>query len=183
MQLVDDAETMALQGGHRDGRPSMAGCTLDDERRITYYLVWPNVFLSIHPDYLLVHRLTPLSADRTRIDCQWLFEPSTIAREDFDPSDAIEFWDLTNRQDWHVCELQHRGTKSRSWVSGRYSNVEPSVQAFDLMVVDRYAGDGIISSRTVRDRYDQSVPIERDDGPAPAGRSTDRTAARATAAR
>jgi len=183
MQLVDDAETMALQGGHRDGRPSMAGCTLDDERRITYYLVWPNVFLSIHPDYLLVHKLTPLSAERTRIDCEWLFEPSTIARDDFDPTDAIEFWDLTNQQDWHVCELQHRGTKSRSWVAGRFSNVEPSVHAFDLMIVDRYAGDGIISSRTVRERYDTSVPLERDDGPAPAGRSTDRTAARATAAR
>ncbi len=42
----------------------------------------------------------------------------------FDPSDAIAFWDLTNRQDWHVCELQQRGTRSRSWTAGRYSNQE-----------------------------------------------------------
>ena len=62
MELAADAETMALAGGHRNGRPSMAGSTADDERRVTYYLVWPNIFLSIHPDYLLVHKLTPTAA-------------------------------------------------------------------------------------------------------------------------
>jgi phenylpropionate dioxygenase-like ring-hydroxylating dioxygenase large terminal subunit len=153
MELIDSAETMALGGGHRNGRPSLAGCTADDERRVTYYLVWPNIFLSIHPDYLLVHTLRPTAVGHTRITCEWLFEPATMARPDFDPSGAVEFWDLTNRQDWHVCELQHRGTASQSWVAGRFSNDEPSVHAFDLMVVDRYAGDGIVSSRTVREDY------------------------------
>jgi glycine betaine catabolism A len=193
MELVEDAETMAIDGGHRLGRPAIAGSTADDERRVTYYLLWPNVFISIHPDYVLVHRLTPTAVGHTRIECQWLFEPATIALPDFDPSDAIEFWDLTNRQDWHVCELQHRGTASQSWVAGRFSNVEPSVHAFDLMCVDRYAGDGVVSSRTVRTRYDQPVPVERDDSAPEAAvaavsaavpaRTTDRTTARATASR
>ena len=138
----------------------MCGMSTEDERRIFYYVVWPTVFLSIHPDYLLVHRLEPDGPDHTRIVCQWLFEPETIAAPGFDPSDAIAFWDLTNRQDWHVCELQHRGTRSSSWVSGRYSNQEPSVHAFDLMAVDRYANDGINSQRTVRLRYD--VPTSKD---------------------
>jgi Rieske 2Fe-2S family protein len=160
MELIDSAETMAFDGGHRKGRPSLAGCTLDDERRVTYYLVWPNVFLSIHPDYLLVHTLTPTAVGHTRISCEWLFEPATMARPDFDPADAVEFWDLTNRQDWHVCELQQRGTASQSWAAGRFSNAEPSVHAFDLMVVDRYAGDGIVSGRTVREDY-RAVPSER----------------------
>ena len=84
--------------------------------------------------------------------------PDTIAMDSFDPSDAVDFWDLTNRQDWHVCELQQRGTKSSSWVAGRYSNQEPSVHAFDLMAVDRYANDGINSQRTVRLRYDVPPP-------------------------
>ena len=161
MELVDDAETMALDGGHRAGRPAMAGITELDDRRIYYYLLWPTTFLSIHPDYLLVHRLVPAGPDHTRIVCQWLFEPSTIAAPGFDPSDAVGFWDLTNRQDWHVCELQQRGTRSRSWTAGRYSNQEPSVHAFDLMVVDRYAEDGTESRRTVRHRYD--VPPAKDD--------------------
>jgi Rieske 2Fe-2S family protein len=164
MELVDSAETMALEGGHRAGRPAMAGITELDDRRIYYYLLWPTTFLSIHPDYLLVHRLEPAGPGHTRIVCQWLFEPSTIAAPDFDPSDAIGFWDLTNRQDWHACELQQRGTKSRSWVAGRYSNQEPSVHAFDLMAVDRYVNDGTESRRTVRARYD--LPVPKDD---PAG--------------
>ena len=42
-----------------------------------------------------------------------------------------------------MVELQQAGTRSRSWVAGRYSNQEASVQAFDLMVADRYANYGI----------------------------------------
>jgi Rieske 2Fe-2S family protein len=157
MELVDGAETMALVGGHgsRHGRPPMCGITTEDEQRIYYYVLWPLAFLSIHPDYLLVHRLEPLAPDRTRVICEWLFEKDTIERPGFDPSEPIEFWDLTNRQDWHVCELQQRGTRSRSWVAGRYSNNEPSVQAFDLMVAARYAGEPIVGRPTVRDRYDE----------------------------
>ena len=63
MELVDDAETMALDGGHRAGRPAMAGMTALDDRRIYYYLIWPSTFLSIHPDYLLV---APARAGRCR---------------------------------------------------------------------------------------------------------------------
>ena len=126
MELVENAETMAIDGGHRDGRPAMAGMTPVDERRIYYYLIWPTTFISIHPDYLLVHRLEPAGADHTRIVCQWLFEPATIAMPGFDPSDAIEFWDLTNRQDWHVCELQQRGTRSRQL--GRRPLLEPGAE-------------------------------------------------------
>jgi Rieske 2Fe-2S family protein len=162
MELTDGAETMALDGGQgsRRGRPAMTGITPEDERRIYYYVVWPTTFLSIHPDYLLVHRLIPDGPSRTKIICELLFEPETMARPDFDPSDAIAFWDLTNSQDWHVCELQQRGTASRSWVAGRYSNQEASVHAFDQMVADRYAGETFTSARTVRERYDVPPPKE-----------------------
>ncbi len=157
MELTAGAETMALQGGRRGGRPALQGMTPLDERRVVYYLVWPTLFLSLHPDYLLVHRLVPDGPERTRIVCDLLFEPEIIAAPSFDPADAIAFWDLTNRQDWHVCELQQRGTASRSWTAGRYSNQEPSVHAFDLMVADRYAADAVVSRRTVRERYDEPV--------------------------
>jgi len=181
MELVGEAETMALDGGHgsRDGRPPMVGISAEDERRIFYYVVWPMTFISIHPDYLLLHRLVPQGPDRTRVVCDWLFEADTIAIPGFDPSDAVAFWDLTNQQDWHVCELQQRGTASSSWVAGRYSNQEASVHAFDRMVADRYAGDPISATRTVRERYD--VPPPR---PADATEPTNgaaRLAARATA--
>ena len=56
------------------------GMTPIDERRIYYYLIWPMTFLSIHPDYLLVHRLEPAGPGHTRIVCQWLFEPRRSRR-------------------------------------------------------------------------------------------------------
>ena len=180
MELVGGAETMAVDGGHRGGRPALAGMTELDERRICYDLIWPLTFISTHPDYILVHQLEPLAVDRTRVVCDWLFEPATMAAPGFDASDAYEFWDTTNRQDWHVCELQQRGTRSRSWTAGRYSNQEPSVHAFDLMVVDRYAGDGISSRRTVRERYD--VPLPKDGESDGGAVVRDRAGARAKAA-
>jgi Rieske 2Fe-2S family protein len=185
MELAAGAETMAMEGGHREGRPAMAGITPLDERRIYYYVVWPTMFLSIHPDYLLAHWLVPTAVDGTTVRCDWLFEPDTMAAPDFDPSEAIAFWDLTNRQDWHVCELQQRGTRSSSWVAGRYSTEEPSVHAFDLMVADRYAGEGFVSNRLVRQRYDAPPPEPVDvggkDGTNGSGASVARTAARSKA--
>ena len=158
MELREGYETMALEGAHRVG-PPMCGVTPVDERRVDYLVVWPNVFLAIHPDYLLVHRLELLGPDRTRIVCDWLFEPETLARPAFDPSQAIAFWDMTNRQDWHVCELQQQGTASLGFRAGRFANNEPSVHAFDRMCADRYRGDTFSNVRTVRDRYD--VPPEK----------------------
>jgi glycine betaine catabolism A len=188
MELVGEAETMALDGGHgsRDGRPPMRGINAEDERRIFYYVLWPMSFISIHPDYLLLHRLVPEGPDRTRVICDWLFEADTIAMPGFDPSDAVAFWDLTNQQDWHVCELQQRGTSSSSWVAGRYSNQEASVHAFDRMVADRYAGHPISAERTVRERYDVPPPrLDDVDGSHPengSGRGSARSVARSRAA-
>jgi Rieske 2Fe-2S family protein len=161
MEFSEGVETMALDGGQgsRRGRPAMAGMTAQDERRVDYLVVWPTAFLSVHPDYLLVHRLIPDGPARTKVICELLFEPDTMARPEFDPSDAIAFWDLTNTQDWHVCELQQRGTRSRSWVAGRYSNQEESVHAFDLMVADRYAQDG--RQTRFAPRNDKWSPVAR----------------------
>jgi Rieske 2Fe-2S family protein len=157
MELVGEAETMSVDG-RAHGRPPLVGIEPVDCERIYYYLVWPNLLLSLHPDYLLVHRVEPVDPERSRIVCDWHFDPVTMARPDFDSSDAVEFWDLTNRQDWHVCELQQRGTRSRAYSAGRYSNQEDSVHAFDLMCADRYAGD---ERRTVREVKEPPRTAER----------------------
>ena len=56
MELRDGYETMALDGAHRIG-PPLCGATPLDERRIDYLVVWPNLLVSVHPDYLLVHHI------------------------------------------------------------------------------------------------------------------------------
>jgi Rieske 2Fe-2S family protein len=56
--------------------------------------------------------------------CDFLFHPLEIARPSFDPSDAVEFWDLVNRQDWVVCEAVQQGMRSRMFTSGYYAPME-----------------------------------------------------------
>ena len=59
--------------------------------------------------------------------------PSALASSD--PDDGVEFWDQTNRQDWHVCELSQAGVQSRSYTPGPYSRREGLSAAFDQEVL------------------------------------------------
>ncbi len=103
----------------------------DDAHRVFYYSIFPNTLLSMHPDYVMVHQLWPQSPQRVIIFCDWLFHPDAFGRPDFHPNDAIEFWDMTNRQDWHVCELSQQGIASRAYQPGPYSPRESIPAAWD----------------------------------------------------
>ncbi len=144
MEVVGDYETLSTDGATH-GRAFVPGTSAEDHKRVYYFELWPNMLISLHPDYLMVHRVWPVEPGRTAITCEWLFAQEAIAQPGFDPSDAVDFWDLTNRQDWEVCELQQEGTGSAAYTPGRYSAIESGVHAFDLMVADRYANDGAVS--------------------------------------
>jgi Rieske 2Fe-2S family protein len=101
------------------------------EQRVFYYSIFPNMLLSLHPEYVMVHQLWPQSPERTLIVCDWFFHPDAFARKDFKPEDAIEFWDMTNKQDWHVCELSQQGISSRAYEPGPYSSRESIPAAWD----------------------------------------------------
>ena len=103
----------------------------DGKNRVFYYSIFPNMLLSLHPDYVMVHQLRPESPARTLIFCNWFFHPEAFEREDFKPQDAIEFWDMVNKQDWHVCELSQQGISSRGYVPGPYSARESIPAAWD----------------------------------------------------
>src|SRR5437870_9458682 len=90
----------------------------EDFRFVFYYSIFPNMLLSLHPDYVMVHQLQPQSAERTLILCDWFFHPEAFKHNDFDPDDAIQFWDMINKQDWHVCELSQQGISSRAYDPG-----------------------------------------------------------------
>jgi Rieske 2Fe-2S family protein len=102
------------------------------QARVFYYSIFPNMLLSMHPDYVMVHLLLPYSPARTLIQCDWYFHPEAdqdAAR--FQPDDAVGFWDMTNRQDWHVCELSQKGISSRAYRPGPYSPRESIPAAWD----------------------------------------------------
>jgi len=111
--------------------PPLPGLSAEERGRVYYYTLFPSAFLSFHPDYVLVHRAQPLSWDLTRIRCDWYFHPDAIAAPGFDPQPAIDFWDLTNRQDWELCTNAFKGVVSRAWQPGPYSELESQLAAFD----------------------------------------------------
>jgi Rieske 2Fe-2S family protein len=80
---------------------------------------------------VMIHTIRPIAPDRTQVDCAFLFDAQTMERPEFDPSDAVDFWDLTNRQDWHVNELTHAGIASRAYEPGPYAHAEGLLHAFD----------------------------------------------------
>jgi Rieske 2Fe-2S family protein len=107
----------------------------EDLDRVYYYTIFPSMLLSLHPDYVMVHYVRPVAPDRTRVRCAWLFDPRAMESPQFDPSDAVDFWDLTNRQDWHVNEMTQKGLKSRAYTPGPYANAEGLLNAFDTYYV------------------------------------------------
>jgi Rieske 2Fe-2S family protein len=111
--------------------PPLGDLTGEELDRVYYYAIFPTMLLSLEPDYVMVHRIEPLAVDRSIVTCQWLFHPDTMAQPDFDPSDAVDFWDMTNRQDWHVCELSQEGVASRAYTPGPYANQEGLLYQFD----------------------------------------------------
>lgn len=112
-------------------RPPLGDVGGADLDRVYYYTLFPSLLLSLHPDYAMAHVVQPLATNRTRVVCTWLFDPRTIAAPGFDPSDAVDFWDLTNRQDWRINELTQLGTESRAYTPGPYANGEGLLAAFD----------------------------------------------------
>ncbi len=103
----------------------------EDHHRVFYYSIFPNMLLSMHPDYVMVHQIWPQSPERTLIHCDWFFHPEASTEANFHPEDAIEFWDMTNRQDWQVCELSQQGITSRAYQPGPYSPRETIPAAWD----------------------------------------------------
>jgi Rieske 2Fe-2S family protein len=136
MELRPGAVTMSLTG-ESDATP-LRGLSSEQRRQVLYVGLLPNLLISLHPDYVLTHRMTPLAAGRTEIECQWLFSPEDVSAHGFDPAFAVEFWDITNRQDWHAIESVYRGMGSRAFVPGPLSEREGCVRLFDVLMARAY---------------------------------------------
>jgi Rieske 2Fe-2S family protein len=121
----------ATMSGRACGRLINEELRDDDRRRAYYYTVMPNLLLSIHPDYANYYLVTPVAADRTLVESEWMFPPDSEKDAAFNPGDAIAFWDVTNRQDWEIVELSQLGISSRRYEPGPYSPRESMPAAWD----------------------------------------------------
>jgi Rieske 2Fe-2S family protein len=118
--------------------------TLNEDERVRHKgeLLYPNLFVSLACDHVAVFILQPRSATHTAITCHFLFEPFELEKPDFDHSDASEFWDLVNAQDWAICEAVQQGIGARVHERGYYAPMEDFSLDIRRYVLDRI-GDAV----------------------------------------
>ena len=138
-QLIGEEYCTLTVKGHQT-RPHFKEIDKEDHNRVYYYTVYPNFLLSLHPDYMMTHTLWPKSNGQTHVICEFHFEPKTMARKDFTAKDAVEFWDMTNRQDWRACEISQLGVVSKAYTPGPFSHQEDLIYMFDRFVVSKLEG-------------------------------------------
>lgn len=105
-------------------RAALPGLDDDERTRHKGELVYPNLMLSLSADHVAAFYVRPRGPSHTTVTCDFLFHPAEIARAGFDPSDAVDFWDVVNRQDWRICESVQRGMSSRVFDRGFYAPME-----------------------------------------------------------
>jgi Rieske 2Fe-2S family protein len=138
---------------HRDGawtftasgttnRLPFEGLNEDERTRHKGELIYPNFMLSLSADHVAAFYLFPHGPDRTTLVNEFLFHPDEMAKPDFAPADAVDFWDLVNRQDWAICESVQRGMSSRVFERGYYAPMESWSLDIRRYVGERLDQDG-----------------------------------------
>jgi glycine betaine catabolism A len=135
MDLREGIQTLTMDGSTK--RCLLPGLSADDQRHVYYYCLLPNFFLNLHPDYMLTFTMWPKAVDQTDVICEWHFHPDEIRRAGFNAHDAVEFWDITNKQDWALSDLAQQGISSKGYQPGPYSNREELLMALDRFVLER----------------------------------------------
>ena len=155
----NDAFEGPLLGGFMDLKDGIASLTRTGERcgpilgtvdsedlaRVYFYALFPNMTISLHPDYVMIITLQPIDPGRTTVRCEWLFPQVALAQKSCRPDEAVHFWDRTNREDWEVCALVQRGVQSRSYRPSPMSHMETLPAAFNrelLKALDAARPDG-----------------------------------------
>jgi Rieske 2Fe-2S family protein len=113
----------------------------DQLRRYYAITVKPQVFINLVPDQVIVHRMFPLAADRTIVECDWLFLPSVVESGQ-DLGKSVELFDRVNRQDFEACEITQPRMASRQYAEGGVLvPSEHHIAAFHAWVADRVGED------------------------------------------
>jgi Rieske 2Fe-2S family protein len=135
-RLADEAEALTWSG--RAPAPPFPGLPAGYERHYFGLVLRPNLFLNLLPDHVIVHTLTPLAPDRSRVVCDWLFAADAVARPGFDPDDTVRLFDRVNRQDWEVCESVQSGVRSRAFrAGGVFVPIERKIRGFNDYVLEQ----------------------------------------------
>ena len=125
--ILNEDKKSITKSGNLSSKP-ISRVTKKNLNRVYYYTFFPNMLISLHPDYVMYHTIVPLSPNQCKVTCSWLFLEQNNKTNYLD---AIEFWDKTNKQDWEISELSQLGINSKKYTPGPYSSRESLLSTFD----------------------------------------------------
>ncbi|MFC7327112.1 aromatic ring-hydroxylating oxygenase subunit alpha [Marinactinospora rubrisoli] len=129
-----DVRGFTVDGG--EGFARLDGVTDEQDRRYYAITIRPQVFVNLVPDHVIIHRMFPLAADRTVVECDWLYSPGVI-ESGHDVSRSVELFDRVNRQDFAACERCQPAMSSRAYrAGGVLVPVEHHIGAFHTWVAE-----------------------------------------------
>ena len=114
-EFAEDVHGFTIDGS--EGFDTLPGLAADQDRRYYAITVKPTVFVNLVPDHVIVHRMFPVSASRTIVECDWLYAKSVVA-SDQDVSRSVELFHRVNEQDFEACERTQPAMSSRAYVDG-----------------------------------------------------------------
>ncbi|MDJ0409253.1 MULTISPECIES: aromatic ring-hydroxylating oxygenase subunit alpha [Nocardiaceae] len=100
-----------------EGHDSIPGIAPEQDRRYYAITVRPQVFVNLVPDHVIIHRMYPLAADRTLVECDWLYLPGVVA-SGRDLQKSVELFHRVNLQDFEACERCQPAMSSRKYRDG-----------------------------------------------------------------
>lgn len=132
-EFAPAAEGFTVDG--RAGFERLPGVSDEQDRRYFAITIKPQVFVNLVPDHVIVHRMTPLAADRTTVVCDWLFAPGVTGVDA-----SVELFHRVNEQDFAACERTQPGMASRAYRDGGVLvPSEHHIGAFHSWVTDHLA--------------------------------------------
>jgi glycine betaine catabolism A len=136
--LAEGIEAFNMTG--KTSRPPLKGLLPEDTRKYYGEVLLPNVLINLLGDHVVTHTVWPLAPDRSLVVCDWLFDADIAAEPGFDPVDAVELFDIVNKQDWEVCEMTQKSMASRAFKNGGvYVPIERHIRAFADFVLNMLA--------------------------------------------
>ena len=99
------------------GFDRLPGVTDEQDRRYYAITVRPTVFINLVPDHIIFHRMYPMSASRTIVECDWLYTGDVVA-SGRDVTASVELFHRVNQQDFDACERTQPAMSSRAYRNG-----------------------------------------------------------------
>ena len=100
-----------------------------------YFWVFPNLMLNFYPDNIQTNIIVPLSHHKTLTIFEWYFRDASSEKVGERAKKAIEFSEVIQQEDMHICEAVQRGLNSSLYDRGRYAvKRENGVHHFHLLL-------------------------------------------------